>query len=346
MLLRWIVVACLLAATAAAIGHAQTPARAQTQAPAAFYAGRTIDLLVGFPPGGGYDLFARPLGRYLGRHIPGAPVVVVKYMPGAGGVVLANHMYSAAPRDGTALAIISPTAPLDARIHPGSVKYVASELAWIGRLMPQPFVAMVWHTAPVRTLDDARRIELTIAGSGLGSGTVGYPRMTNNVLGTRFKIITGYKGSAEALLAMERGEVQGHVTGIEQVKVGRPEWLASGKLHVLTQYMIARHPALPDVPAVVELARTAEEAQILKAVLSAAEIGRFVLTTPGVPAERVTVLRRAFDAMVKDPELISELQKLAMDVLPLTGERLTELVEEVARLSPALIEKVRVAYGE
>lgn len=320
-------------------------AGASAQTVESFYAGRTLDLIVGFPPGGNYDLFARPIARNLGKYIPGAPNVVIKYMPGAGSIVAANHVYGVAPKDGTVLAIVSPTGPLDARLNPASVKFKATEFAWIGRIAPQPFAAIVWHTAPVRTLDEARKTEIALGTSGVGSGTLTYPQVTNVVLGTRFKLVSGYKGSAEALMAMERGEVHGHVTGIEIVKTAHPDWLRDKKVNLLVQFTLTRHPVMPDVPAIVEFARNADEAAVLRTVMFPSEIGRSMLATPGIAPERVTALRRAFDAMTKDAEFVAELRKGAMDVLPLSGEDLAKLVEELDAMPAATVEKVRAAYG-
>lgn len=328
-----------------ATGAAAQATGAAAQTPESFYRGRTLELIVGFPPGGGYDLFARPVARYLGRYVPGGVNVVVKYMPGAGGILAANYIFNVAPTDGTVLGIISPTSTLDSKLNPSSVRFVASQFNWLGRISPQQFVAFIWHTSPVRTMEQARSTEVVFAGSGAGSSIVVYPTVTNNVLGTRFKVIVGYKGSAESLLAMERGEVQGHVTALETVNVTHPDWITTGKVHLLLQYGMTRHPRMPEVPTVVELARNKEEADILKAVMSAVAIGRSVVTTPGVPADRLVALRRAFDAMVGDRDFVDELHKVAMDVTPLTGEALLRLVQEVDSMPASLVEKVKAVYG-
>ena len=310
-----------------------------------FYAGRTLDLVVGFPPGGGYDLFARPVASHLGKHVPGKPAVVLRYMPGAGGILAANYLFNVAPKDGSVLGIISPTATLDSKLTPAAVKYVAAQFNWLGRIGPQVYAAFVWHTANVRTIEQARSTEIVFAATGPGSGITAYPTLTNNVLGTRFKLVLGYRGSAEALLAIERGEVQGHATSLEIVKTAHPDWIADKKVHVLVQYARKRLPALADVPTVGELARNAEEASVLDAVMSSVEIGRTILTPPGVPADRVEALRRAFDRMVADPELAAELQKVTIDVLPMKGEDVGRLVAQVDGMPDALVAKVKAVYG-
>ena len=312
---------------------------------AAFYNGRALDLIVGFPPGGGYDLFARPVSRHLGRHIGNGTTVVIRYMPGAGSVLASNHMYSAAPKDGSVLAIVSPTMPLDAKLNPSAARFDAARFNWLGRISPGHNVAFVWHTAPVSSIDDARRTEVTFAGTGVGSNIVVYPTVTNNVLGTKLKLILGYKGSADAMLAMERGEVQGHSTSFEIVKTAHPEWVSSGKVRFLVQYGATRHPALPRVPTVIELARTSDERAVLEAVMIAVEIGRSVLTTPDVPPERLAALRRGFQRMLKDEAFVAELEKVSMEILPETGEALGKLVTSLDRLPPDLLAKIKSATG-
>jgi tripartite-type tricarboxylate transporter receptor subunit TctC len=197
----------------------------------------------------------------------------------------------------------------------------------------------------VKTFADAQRIESKLSGTGVGSTVSVYPIVTNNVLGTKFKLIMGYKGSADAQLAVERGEVEGHSTSWTAVKVGHPDWYPTKKINIIVQYALKRHPELPNVPTVVELARNDEERAILSAVMGATEVGTAFFTTPGVPADRVTALRRAFDAMTKDPEFIEDAKKLKLTLGPITGEELQKVVAGVSALSPALLEKVKAAYG-
>lgn len=318
---------------------------AKAQPPADYYKGRALDLIVGFPPGGGYDLFARPVSRHLGRHIAPGASVVIRYMPGAGSMLASNHVFTVAPKDGSVLAIVSPTMPLDARLNPAAARFEASKFNWIGRISPGHNVAFVWHTAPVRTVADAMTTEVTFAGTGVGSNIVIYPTVTNNVLGTKFKMILGYKGSADAMLAMERGEVQGHSTSFEIVKTAHGSWIETGKVRFLLQYGATRHPAMPEVPTVIELARNDDERSILSAVMTAVEIGRAVLAPPGIPVDRLDTLRRAFDRMMTDPEFAADLKQVSMEILPATGEALGRVVEGIDRMPPDLIAKVKGVYG-
>jgi tripartite-type tricarboxylate transporter receptor subunit TctC len=202
----------------------------------------------------------------------------------------------------------------------------------------------MWKTSPVKTFADAQKIESTLSGTGVGSTVAIYPSVTNNVLGTKFKLVMGYKGSGEAMLAVERGEVHGHSTSWTAVKVAHPTWWPERMISIFVQYGLRRHADLPEIPTVVELARTEEQRKILTAIMAATEVGTAFFTTPGVPPDRVTALRRAFDAAMRDPELLAEAQRMKLAVNPLPGEELQKLVAGVSDLPPDLLEKVRAAY--
>jgi tripartite-type tricarboxylate transporter receptor subunit TctC len=330
----------VIVATLVAAG---TPAAAET--PEQFYAGKTIDLVIGYPPAGSNDVYTRLLSRHLGRHIPGNPNVVVKNMPGAGSFLALGHIYNVAPKDGSVIGLGAPTSALDEKLGTKGVRFKTAEFNWIGRIDSLINIVFMWKTSPVKTVADAQRIESTLSGTGAGSTVSIYPTVMNNVLGTKFKLIMGYKGSSEAQLAVERGEVEGHSTSWTAVKVGHPDWYPSKTISILVQFALKKHPELPDVPTVVELARNDEERAILRAVMNATEIGTAFFTTPGVPADRVTALRRAFDATMKDPEFLADAQRTKLTVGPLAGEELQKLVAEVSDLAPAMLEKVRAAYG-
>jgi tripartite-type tricarboxylate transporter receptor subunit TctC len=322
---------------------AATSAFAQT--PAEFYKDKSIDLIIGYPPAGSNDVYARLVARHIGKHIPGNPNVVPKNMPGAGSFIALAHMANIAAKDGTSIAIGAPTSALDEKLGTKGVRFKTAEFNWIGRVDSLVNMVFLWHTSPVKTFADAQKTESKLSGTGVGSTVSVYPLVTNNVLGTKFKLIMGYKGSADAQLAVERGEVEGHSTSWTAVKVGHPDWYPSKKINIIVQYALKRHPELPNVPTVVELARNDEERAILSAVMNATEVGTAFFTTPGVPEDRVTALRRAFDAMTKDPEYTEDAKKLRLTLGPITGEELQKLVAGVSNLSPALLEKVKASYG-
>ena len=332
--------ASLIAAAALAI--LSVPVFAQT--PEQFYAGKSIDLVIGYPPAGSNDVYTRVLARHLGKHIPGKPNVIVKNMPGAGSFKALAYHASVAPKDGTVIGLGAPTAALDEKLGTEGVRFKTADFNYIGRLDSLINIVFIWHTSPVKTVADAQWIESTLSGTGIGSTVSIYPTVMNNVLGTKFKLIMGYKGSAAAQLAVERGEVEGHSTSWTAVKVGHPDWRPSKKISILVQFSLKKHPELPEVPTVVELARNDEERAILRAVMSASEVGTAYFTTAGVPADRVAALRRAFDATMKDPEFLADAERTKITVNPMSGEDLEKLVAEIADLKPELLEKVRAAY--
>jgi tripartite-type tricarboxylate transporter receptor subunit TctC len=334
--------ACVTAFALSLLAGAGSDAAAQT--PEQFYKGKQVDLVIGYPPAGSNDVYARLLARHIGKHIPGNPTVVPQNKPGAGSFVALGHVYNVAPKDGTVIAIGAPTAPLDEKLGTQGVRFKAADFNWIGRIDSLINIVFLWHTSPVKSVADAQKIEAKLSGTGVGSTVSIYPTVMNNVLGTKFKLIMGYKGSNDAQLAVERGEAEGHSTSWTAVKVAHPDWRPDKKINIIVQFALKKHPELPEVPTVVELARNDEERAVLRAVMNATEIGTAFFSPPGVPADRVTALRRAFDATVKDPEFLAEAARTKLTVGPLPGEDLQELVSEVASLSPALLEKVKAAY--
>ena len=329
-----------VAATFAVIAGTQ----ASAQTPEQFYAGKTIDFVIGYPPGGSNDTLGRLVGRHLGKHIPGKPNIVPKNMPGAGSFLAVNTIFNVSPKDGAVIGIGAPTMALDEKLGTQGVRFRTAELNWIGRIDSLINIVFTWHTSPVKTFADAQKIESTLSGTGVGSTVSIYPTVMNNVFGTKFKLVMGYKGSNEAMLAVERGEVEGHSTSWTALKVAHPDWIRDNRVSVFVQFALKRHPELPQVPTAVDLARNDEERSILGAIMNATEVGTAFFTTPGAPTDRVTALRRAFDATMKDPELLAEAERIKVGVSPMTGEELQKLVADVSNLSPALLEKVRAAY--
>jgi tripartite-type tricarboxylate transporter receptor subunit TctC len=333
-----------LRASAVLILCALASGRAVAQTPEQFYAGRTIDFVIGYPPGGSNDTWGRLVARYIGKHIPGNPTVVPKNQPGAGSFLAVNQIFNIAPKDGSVIGIGSPTMPLDERLGTQGVRFKTAQLNWLGRVDSLVNMLFMWSTSRVKTLDDAFKIESTLSATGVGSTVAVYPTVMNHVLGTKFKLIMGYKGSNEAMLAVERGEVEGHSTSWTALKVAHPAWIAEKKVTILVQFAQKRHPEMPDVPTVVELARNDDQRAILNAVVNAAEVGTAFFTAPGVPTERVAALRRAFDATMKDPEFQADVERTRLALNPITGEDLQQLVAEVSNLPPALLDKVRAVY--
>jgi tripartite-type tricarboxylate transporter receptor subunit TctC len=319
-------------------------AQASAQTVEQFYKGKAIDFVIGYPPGGSNDVYARAIARHLGKHIPGNPSVIPKNTPGAGSFLAINQIYNVAPKDGTVIGIGAPTSALDEKLGSQGVRFKTAELNWIGRVDSLINMIFMWKTSPIKTFADAQKLPSTLSGTGAGSTVSIYPTVMNNVFGTKFKLIMGYRGSNDAMLAVERNEVEGHSTSWTALKVAHPDWVRDKSVSLLVQFSIKRHVELPDIPTAVDLGRNDEERQILSAIMAAAEVGSAFFTTPGIPADRLAALRRGFDATMKDPEFLDEAQKTKLTVNPMAGEDLQKLVADVSNLSPALLEKVRTAY--
>jgi tripartite-type tricarboxylate transporter receptor subunit TctC len=226
------------------------------------------------------------------------------------------------------------------------VQYKTAGYTWVGRVTSNVDVSLTWHTK-VKTIQEAMTTTAVMAGIGPAgsSGSTLYPMVLNNIVGTKFKLISGYAGANDALIAMERGETDGAYTSWNTVKTSKQDWLDGKKINIIVQYSIDRHPDLPDVPAMIELARTPEDKQVLALYASGAVIGRSVLATPKIPADRVKALRAAFDAMLKDAQFLNEIEKTKAEFDPMSGEQLQKVIEDVANLSPAVLERAKIARG-
>ena len=319
---------------------------AQAQSVADFYRGKTVDLIIGFTTGGSNDTYARSLARHIGKHIPGNPQVVARNMPGAGSFHAAAHVFSVAPQDGTVLSIGAPTLSLEQKMGAQGVRFDTSQFNWIGRINPLINMVLIRSNVPVTRIEDVLARETVLAGTGAGSTVSIYPNVMNKLLGYKFKLVMGYKGTNEAMLAVERGEVEGHNTAWEALKVAHPTWLAEKKIRILVQFGLQRHPDLADVPTVLELARTDDERQILAALVTATEIGTSFFTTPKVPADRLEALRRAFDATMQDPEFQAELRQMRLGLSPMKGEDLQKLSHDLGRLPEGLTQRLKAVYGD
>jgi tripartite-type tricarboxylate transporter receptor subunit TctC len=309
-----------------------------------FYRGKTINMIIGYATGGSNDIYARTVARHIGKHIPGNPQVIPRNMPGGGSLVAANHIFNVAPKDGTTLALIAPTIPLEERLGVPNVKLKAGEFNWIGRVAPSVNMTFVLSTVPVKTIQDTFKREVILGASARSSTVAIYPAVLSNVIGAKFKLVMGYQSSTASMLAMERGEVEGHSTSLEVVRAVHPEWLPEKKVTPLVQYALKRHPELPNVPMSWELGRNDEEKQILRIVANATEVGKMILSTPNTPADRITALRRAFDATMQDEAFMAELKAQRVELGPMSGEELQKLVVEVGTVSPSIIDKVKAIY--
>jgi tripartite-type tricarboxylate transporter receptor subunit TctC len=328
-------------ATALISGAATAAASAEETS----FKGKQVTLFVGTTAGGGYDTFTRTIGPHFRRHLPGQPNVVVQNMPGAGSVVLANHLYNIAPKDGTAIGNVNPQIVIEPLMRPGRVKYDPTKMAWIGSALRETHVSIAWYTTPIKTFDDLFQHELLVAGTGGATDT--FPTFVNGLLGTKFKIIDGYPGMKEGMLAMERGEVHGN-GGITwaSAKATIGEWLLQKKVRVFVQYGLVKHPELSDVPWIYDYAKTADDRAAMNMVFARQEYGRPYVAPPGLAPATVETLRRAFDATMKDPEFLADAEKRKLDIDPITGERAQEIIADLFKTPPAVVERVKAILGD
>ena len=331
-----------LAAAAIALVVAPT---AHAQSVEQFFARKTITISIGYTAGGSYDLYGRMVARHLGKHIPGQPTVVAQNMPGAGSLKAANYIYEVAPKDGTALGVVVETAALEQALANPAALYDAAKFTWVGRVATSNNIFMQWHTAKVQSIEDAKRLESSLAGTGPGSIAETVPRLLNTLAGTRFKLVSGYPASNEAMLAMERGEVDGASSSWAAVSVGKKEWLREHKIRIILQTAPERTAELPDAPALPELGTTPQDKQVYQLYASGSAIGRSVIAPPGLPADRAQALRSAFEAMVRDADFIADLQKTNVELDPLPGERVQELIVRTLNVPAAVRERAKLAFG-
>jgi tripartite-type tricarboxylate transporter receptor subunit TctC len=310
----------------------------------AFFAGREIKLIVGTGAGGGYDTYARLVARFLGKHIAGNPVFVTQTMPGASGAKAVNFLYSVAPKDGSVIATFNNAMPFYQALGQSGIQFKSEELSWLGSLSGVVNVVSVWHTAGVRTIEDAKHKQVIMGATGAGGTMASYPAILNAMLGTKFKIVTGYEGGNSVNLAIERGEIQGRGSNPwTSWKATNPDWVRDKKILQLVQVGLKKDPDLPDVPLLLDLARNDTERQMFEFVASNIAMERPFAAPPRIPSARLKAYRDAFEKMWNDEEFIAEAAKRDMDIDPLRGERVQEIVASIIATPPDIIEKTRQA---
>jgi tripartite-type tricarboxylate transporter receptor subunit TctC len=305
---------------------------------------RAINIYIGYTPGGSYDLYGKMVAQHLGRHLPGTPAVIANNMPGAGSLTAANYVYEVAPKDGTALALVSETAAMEQALGNPAVRYDATKFTWIGRVASSNNIHLVWHTAKAQSVEDAKKTEMTVAGTGTANLAEAVPTLLNALIGTKFKVITGYAASGPAMLAMERGEVDGAGTSWAGVRATKQDWLKNKLVKIIIQDVPVRDRELPDVPALPEFGQTPEDKQLLGLYASGGAIGRAIFGPPGIPPQTVAALRQGFVAMVKDPAFLADLQKANLDVEPETPESLASVVTATVQIPDSVRARVRSIF--
>jgi len=316
---HWALAALVLAT---ATSHAQSIAD--------FYSRTPVRLIISADPGGSYDQIGRLVSRHLGRHIPGNPRVVPENMLGASGRVAANYLYRAAPKDGSVIGVVQQSIPMGQALGEGGVQYDAARFNWIGSPVRLDETLVVWHTTGVRTIEDAKQKPVIIGATSPTGMNYVYPKLANELLGTKFKIVTGYPGGTPIVLALERGEVEGRGSNPwSEWKASKPEWVREGKIIALMQMSLFKHPDLPHVPLMIDLAPNETVRSVFELVSITGEIGRPFVTSPAVAPERAAALREAFRRTMADPEFLADAVKSHIDIHPIFGEELDALVRRV-----------------
>jgi tripartite-type tricarboxylate transporter receptor subunit TctC len=336
-IIRMLSAAAIAAFGVATIAHAQTPE--------AFYKGKQVRLTIASGSGGGYDTYGRVLARWMPNYVPGKPTFVVQNMDGAGGLKATNYTYAVAPKDGTAFTATYNALTIEPLIGGHGVEYDPLKFNWIGSMGKQQQICTTWHTSPIKTIEQAKTREIVVSSTGATGNSSTLPRLLNELLGTKFKVVNGY-GTSEMRLAVERGEAEG-ICGLSYTTLlaSSPDWILNKKINILLQTGNTRHPAMPDVPLAVEKAPTAEGKSILRLYSTPEEVGRPFVAPPNVPKDRVNALRRAFDATMKDKGFLEDAEKTHLEIDAVTGEDMQKLLEEAYASPSAVIERVRAVVG-
>jgi tripartite-type tricarboxylate transporter receptor subunit TctC len=312
------------------------------QAQSDFYQGKTITIVVGFTPGGTYDQMARFYARHLPRFLPGKPNVIVQNMPGAGSLIAATNLYNTAPRDGTSLGVLGGGTVWEAVLGNPRAKYDPRQFNWIAGKSRDNITCLVWHISPIKTVQDVIARETVVGATGPGSRTLSFPRALNEVVGTKFKIVSGYPGGNEISLALEKGEVEGYCGwALGSLKQRAMDWYTEKKVRFLVQFAPASDPELKDVPLAVDLAKTQEARSIMEFLTSDATLAWTLLTTPGVPGERVQMLRNALSLLLTDKQALVEADREKLEIDPVSGEELQSLVEKLFATPAKTLDAIR-----
>jgi len=315
----------------------QADASAQTP-PTDFYKDKTIELFISSGPGGGYDAYARILARHMGKHIPGAPNIVPKNVEGAGGLRLANILYNTAPKDGTSIGTMYRSAAFEPLFGNKAAQFDATRFTWLGSASSEISLCVAWHTSGVNRFEDMQARELVVGTTGRGSDSFLFTSIINGVLGSKMRMVAGYRSGNDMNLAMERGEVGGRCGwSWSSIRASNQNWIDEKKVHMLVQIGLGKHPDLPNVPSVMDLAKNAEDEQILKLLFARQTMAYPFLAPPDLPADRANILRAAFAASMQDQDLIADAQKSNLEVLPVSGADVEALVRNVYAAPPALV---------
>jgi tripartite-type tricarboxylate transporter receptor subunit TctC len=310
-----------------------------------FYSGKKVTMIVGSGAGGGYGLNGRLLGKYLGNHIPGKPTIIMQFMQGQGGVKAANYVYTISPKDGSVISVPISSIVESQLLRPKGIKFDGAKFNWLGSITALSSVLSIWHTTPAKTIDDAKKTQIVLGSPSGHSFIYRMPKLMNALLGTKFKIIVGYKGSRGVDMALEKGEIQGRAMVWASTKAKRPHWLKAGKLTHLIQIGPTPVSDLPGLPRFVDLVKGEKAKAMVRFLHVTGLIGRALHAPPGVPKARVTALRRAFDATMKDPAFIAEFTKRKLPYGPTTGEKLQSFIVSVFDTPKSTLDELKAALA-
>ena len=332
--------------TALCMATTLTAGSAFSQAVDQFYAGKQIKLIIGTSTGGGYDTNARLLARYYGSHIPGNPVIVPQNMPGAGGIRASSFLYSSAPEDGTVIGIVDSSNVVGPLFEKARDQFDPAKVKWVGSIGPEPSLCVSWHEAPVKTTDDFLKKDFIVGGSGAGGQLEIYPRVLNAILGTRMKVISGYAGGNDVVLAMERGEVQGRCGwSYSGILSTRPNWVKEKKLNFLIQ-LGGKNSELPNVPVVTDLVTSQEHKDVLNIIFADRQVQRAFFAPPGIPEAQLEILRKAFLDTMRDPNFIADAERIGLAPAPTPGAEVQAIVERLYQSSPKIIDTAAKILGK
>jgi tripartite-type tricarboxylate transporter receptor subunit TctC len=312
-----------------------------------FYRGKNLRILVGYGPGAGYDVYARLLGRHIARHIPGQPHVIIQNMPGAASLTMTNHMYNAAARDGTAIGLPARGLFIEPLFGNQNARFEARKFTWIGSMSRDTATCLAWHSSGISRIEDAMKREVLVGAGGANGSSYQFPMLLNALIGTRFKPVLGYVDSAGVGLGMERGELEGYCSFTwGSIKSARPQWIEKKQINVLLQLATSKNPELPHVPLVLDYAPDEPARQAFTFVFADQEMGRPVVAPPEVPAEHLAALRRAFDETMQDKELLAEAARMSIDIDPIDGKAVDELMQRIYATPKDVIERVKTIYTD
>jgi len=330
---------------AAAVGGLLFPGPGHAQGVEEFYRGRTVNLMIGYSVGGGYDLYGRLVSRHIGKHIPGRPAVVPQNMTGAGSLRAAQYIYSVAPKDGTTFGTFGRTIATTPLLTPATAQFDGTRFTWLGSVTNEVSFCASWHTSPVKSWDDALSKELIVGGNGAASDPDVYALLLKNLLGAKIKLVTGYPGSTDINLALERGEIAGRCGwSWDSLKSRNASWLAEGKINLLVVFAAKRNPEMPpDAPLIVDFVKSEEQRQILNLIMAREVLGRPFFGPPGIPADRAQALRAAFDDTMRDPDFLAEAKKSELEVNPVPAAEVDALLAELYRTPKDVLTKAAKA---